>query len=36
MGKEDWRAAVHRIGHDWATEINWKIKKKKKLKKTEK
>ena len=25
MDREDWRAAVHevRVGHDWATELNW-------------
>ena len=26
MNREAWRAAVHgsqRVGHDWATELNW-------------
>ena len=26
MGREAWRAAIHgvtRVGHDWATELNW-------------
>ena len=30
MDREAWRAAVHgsqRVGHDWATELNWKAKK---------
>ena len=29
MDREAWRAAVHgvtkRVGHDWATELNWRI-----------
>ena len=28
MDREAWRAAIHgvqRVGHDWATELNWKI-----------
>ena len=23
MVREAWRAAVHGVGHDWATEVNW-------------
>ena len=23
MDREAWRAAVQRVGHDWATELNW-------------
>ena len=26
MDKEAWRAAIHgvaKVGHDWATELNW-------------
>ena len=23
MDREAWRAAVHGVGHDWATELNW-------------
>ena len=29
MDMEAWRAAIHgsqRVGHDWATELNWNIK----------
>ena len=27
MDREAWRAAIHvqRVGHDWATELNWKL-----------
>ena len=23
MGNEAWRAAIHRVGHEWMTELNW-------------
>ena len=23
MDREAWRAAMQRVGHDWATELNW-------------
>ena len=23
MDREAWQAAVHGVGHDWATELNW-------------
>ena len=23
MDREAWRAAIHGVGHDWATELNW-------------
>ena len=23
MGNEAWRAAIHGIGHEWMTELNW-------------
>ena len=25
MDREAWCAAIHEVGHDWATELNWKI-----------
>ena len=25
MDREAWRAAVHGVGHEWATELNWII-----------
>ena len=24
MDREAWRAAIHGVGHNWATELNWK------------
>ena len=23
MDREAWRAAIHGVGHNWATELNW-------------
>ena len=24
LDREAWRAVIHGVGHDWATELNWK------------
>ena len=32
MDREAWRAAIQRVGYNWATELNWTEKTKRKVK----